>query len=50
LSWEQRVPWQKIQQSTSDGGDGRRNGKATATEMRLRRDGNYDATMNTTTN
>jgi hypothetical protein len=52
-SWEQRVPWQKIQQSTSDGGDGRRDGDATATEMngttakRLRRDADNDATVRT---
>ena len=49
-SWEQRAPWGKIQQSTSDGGDGRRDGDATATAMdgatamRRRRDGDNDAT------
>jgi hypothetical protein len=39
-----------MQQSTSNDGDGRRDGNATATEMRLRRDGDYDATVNTTIN
>ncbi len=49
-SWEQCAPWGKIQQSTSDGGDGRCNGNATATAMdgatamHRRRDGNYNAT------
>ncbi len=50
-SWEQRAPWGKIQQSTSNGGNGRRDGDVTATAMdgatamRRRRDGDYDVTV-----
>ena len=52
-SWEQRAPWGKIQQSTSNGGDGWRDGNATATAMdgatamRRQHDGDNNVTATT---
>jgi hypothetical protein len=52
-SWEQRAPWGKIQQSTSNGGDERRDADMTATAMdgattmHWQRNGDNDRTATT---